>query len=220
MTNRFYGDTSKIDMAFQCREDEAEYHQRVFEGKSVCLVANGESVLKKNYGPLVDMHDVVVRMNAFQINGFERHVGARLDVHAATSFRFQHSEECEQAGFDYCSDGFLDRKAIKGGALGVTLTLYDMADLFLFWSRPAGLWETYLGDAWPTTGFRILLDARNAGAKSITLLGYDFFENSRYYFDPLKPNDTDRLVNPVHNPAREKEYIEFLVRNDERILKL
>lgn len=209
--NTFYGDTSKIDMAFQCREDEPDRLRSVFAGKSVCLVANGESVLKKNYGALVEMHDVVVRMNAFRIEGFDLHVGDRTDVHAFTSFRALHDEEIA-AGMFYCSDGFLDSKYHDPNR-------FNDGNL-LFWSKPEGAWEDFLGHGWPTTGLRILIDVCNSAARAITMLGYDFFENSKYYYEPLKLGDFPIQHNPVHNPEGEKAYVEFLQRNDSRILKL
>jgi hypothetical protein len=44
---------------------------------SLVLVGNGPSVLDYSLGPVIDSFDKVIRFNAFQTNGLERHVGAK-----------------------------------------------------------------------------------------------------------------------------------------------
>lgn len=213
--NNFYGDTSGIEVAYQARVNEPARMFKKFNGRTVCIVANGESVLENNYGPLVDMHDLVIRVNKFQIKGFEKHVGKRIpDVHAATNSAMFHSVECLRkfSMTVYCSDGFLKKE--QSGHFA------DDSNL-LFWTRPEGDYDDFLKGAWPTTGLRILLDVLSpfADARVITILGYDSFLNSRYYFDPLKVGEKPQ-VGPHHNPELEAEYINLLAARDERIVRL
>jgi len=46
----------------------------------IVLVANGRSSLSTTKGHLVDPHDIVGRFNFFKTQGFEKHVGSKLDL--------------------------------------------------------------------------------------------------------------------------------------------
>ena len=49
----------------------------------VVVVGNGESVLNHTYGDFIDKCDRVIRINKFVINGYEKHVGSKLDIYCA-----------------------------------------------------------------------------------------------------------------------------------------
>lgn len=219
MIQPFYGNPEKHHViSRRCREDEPERLRSVFAGRNVCLVAQGESLLEEKRGGFVDTHDIVVRMNHFKVAGYEPWVGTRTTVHAFTNHSALHSRECYEADFYYCSDGFLigehDAAVLHDGSL-------------LFWSRPEGNYDEFLRGKWPTTGLRILLDVLTAGASNVTLLGYDFYQNSCYYFAPMRVGEKpvsdgfkDWQPASTHDPAREKEYVEQLMAADKRIRKL
>jgi hypothetical protein len=44
------------------------------------LVGNGTSVLDGAYGAAIDAHDLVLRFNSYEVEGYESHVGRRTDV--------------------------------------------------------------------------------------------------------------------------------------------
>lgn len=191
--NQFYGDTGTFDMAYKCRPDEAERLAKVFGGKSVCLVGNGRSAGANQCRADADGHDLVVRMNKFNILG-DFYVGKRMDVHAFSGFAAGHCSTWGGQDYYYCSDGFLERKNFQP---------WHHEDKLLFWSRPNGQWEDFLSKAWPTTGFRILLDVLNARAEYVTLLGYDLLKTDRFFHK--------------HDAAAERGYIEHLVKTDKRV---
>ena len=209
MIQRFYGDTSKLDMAYQCREDEADRLRRVFDGKSVCLVGNGESVLKHGLGAAVDQHDLVVRMNRFTTQGFELHVGSRTDVHNFTNRSSGWSPEALKAKYFYCTDGFLKRDRM--------LTIYN-DDNLLFWTRPPGDYEAWLGNFWPTTGLRIILDLIAIDPVSVTIVGFDW-PWRQYYYAPMAEHGKP-IPAAERNYEIERDYIKSLVASDRRFSKL
>lgn len=47
----------------------------------IVLVGNGSGVLNGEYGEFVDSCDRILRMNDFEIKGYEKHVGSRLDIY-------------------------------------------------------------------------------------------------------------------------------------------
>lgn len=46
------------------------------------IVGNSPDLLKKTNGSIIDQYDLIVRMNHFEIEGFEKHVGTRTDIYA------------------------------------------------------------------------------------------------------------------------------------------
>ena len=47
----------------------------------------GNATPRREFGPLIDAHDVVIRMNNYQVEGYERLVGSRTDYRCTTGFR-------------------------------------------------------------------------------------------------------------------------------------
>ena len=47
---------------------------------SCAVVGNGGSLLLYELGSTIDMHDVVIRLNAGPTNGFETHVGSKTTL--------------------------------------------------------------------------------------------------------------------------------------------
>ena len=51
-----------------------------FKGKSVIVVGNSPRILGKNLGNFIDSYDIVVRINKFQIHGYEKDVGTKCNA--------------------------------------------------------------------------------------------------------------------------------------------
>ena len=52
-----------------------------FKDKRVAVIGSGSSILKKEYGPEIDAHDVIVRINrGYPYERYRKHVGTRTDV--------------------------------------------------------------------------------------------------------------------------------------------
>ena len=196
--DRFYGDVSQLDISRKCRQDEGDRLRKLFQGKSVCLVAQGESAMKTRRASLVEAHDLVVRMNRFNLSGFESFLGERVDVHAFTNNSCLYSAESRRARFFYASDGFLLRE--NDGPIFTD-------DNLVFWSRPAGNYDEHLQGHFPTTGFRILLDVLAANPARVTLIGYDFYAGGQPYWSR-------------HAPDIEKALVDAMLDTDGRLLVL
>ena len=48
--------------------------------ETVAIIGNGPSVLDKEMGEIIDRHDIVVRFNCFQTDGFENHIGIKTTI--------------------------------------------------------------------------------------------------------------------------------------------
>ena len=51
-----------------------------FYGKSVIVVGNSPNILGKNLGKIIDSYDIVVRINKFQIEGYEKDIGTKCNA--------------------------------------------------------------------------------------------------------------------------------------------
>ena len=64
----------------------------------VCIVGNGPSCLNKSNGRFIDSCDVVIRMNDCVVDGYEKHIGSKVDVYASRWKKLErNSKLCEKA---------------------------------------------------------------------------------------------------------------------------
>jgi hypothetical protein len=54
--------------------------EKLLEGKTVAIVGNGPSELRKGKGAEIDAHDIVIRINNYTIDGFENDYGTKTDI--------------------------------------------------------------------------------------------------------------------------------------------
>lgn len=52
----------------------------LLQGKSIAVVGNGPQELGKGKGYEIDSHDIVIRFNNFNTNGFEKDYGSKTDI--------------------------------------------------------------------------------------------------------------------------------------------
>jgi len=58
---------------------------RKYDDKSkVIIVGNSPSILEKDYGDIIDSYDVVIRVNRCITEGYEKHIGKKIDIWATT----------------------------------------------------------------------------------------------------------------------------------------
>jgi len=51
----------------------------------IIIIANGPNALDFKAGKLIDSFDIVIRMNCYQIEGYEEHIGSKTDVWVTTN---------------------------------------------------------------------------------------------------------------------------------------
>ena len=184
-----------------------------FVGASLAIVGNAGYLTELEQGSWIDCHDLVLRMNNFAIDGYEAHVGKRLDLYLTSFFTdvWLDNPLLRKASWVISSvpNNFRKRplnsrhgQLITEGALkmGRSRVFVPPQDEFLEK-------RTLLG-AYPTSGaMAIILAVEHLlpVCERIFLTGFSFFEGRSHYF-------SDQTIVPVnHNPRTEREYIARLV---------
>ena len=188
----------------------------------IIIVANGASVLKKEYGDLIDKFSVVGRINNYETVGFEKFVGSKTDIwfnganqglKKRKNLPFKiiiliPSEIQKKKGVSYCNS--LIKKRLN-------LNNYDLISIDEICKL-----EHQCDSSRLTTGTSSILWALN-NFKKVYIYGFDFFIDSKsHYFDnPIIAKIKNIGIIPKaqkHNTVKEKFYIEKLI--SKKIIRL
>lgn len=170
-------------------------------GKSICLIANSQSVGRGSLGPEIDAYDLVVRFNSYKIDAPA--TGRRTDIHTSI----------HKHGFNW--DQQVTTRLIFGGLSGdwknslrnrlVPGAQTYVNDESLRWPlRNIGRVGNDTWPAIPTTGFNMLwlLDFLDA-SPTLDLIGFDFYESGAYRLkDAMK-----MPITSVHEYTSEKAWV-------------
>lgn len=170
-------------------------------GKSICLIANSQSVGRGSLGPEIDAYDLVVRFNSYKIDAPA--TGKRTDIHTSI----------HKHGFNW--DQKVTTRLIFGGLSGdwknslrnrlVPGAQTYVNDESLRWPlRNIGRVGNDVWPAIPTSGFNMLwlLDFLDASPK-LDLIGFDFYESGAY-----RLKEAMRMpITSVHEYTSEKAWV-------------
>ena len=174
-----------------------------FKNKSVVIVGNSKELLNKEMGSIIDGHDIVIRLNHFKIEGYEKYTGTRTDgIHmnyVATPPEIirdvidtnnikwigtrNKTPFCEKTGLSR-----FDRRIFQ----------YDM--------------RQFPCDS-PTSGTAVLADIVNYCNKPVSIIGLGGYSEPGYYYDETR-DVMDHNWNVAYNrhcPEKEKALIENLI---------
>jgi len=171
---------------------------RYFEGKSVALVGNARSLSDTAFGPDIDAHAVVVRLNSAPMPSPSSH-GSRTDV-VATSIVFP------RAHFEHLNPTMIWWMTPKPMALPRWMT--RSPGYYRYPESEHARLLARLG-ARPTTGLMAIdvLGALPCGP--IGIYGFDFFSS-------LSLSNDKAAAPAVHDFARERDYVHDLMARDRR----
>ena len=75
--------------------------KRFVEGKTIAVVGNGPGELGKGLGSEIDQHDIVIRINNHNLDGFENDYGRRTDVWAKAIIDFMNHNVDSKEGVKF-----------------------------------------------------------------------------------------------------------------------
>uniref|UniRef100_A0A3Q3JA98 CMP-N-acetylneuraminate-beta-galactosamide-alpha-2,3-sialyltransferase 2 n=1 Tax=Monopterus albus TaxID=43700 RepID=A0A3Q3JA98_MONAL len=211
-----------VKMLFQIFPPNPVLTERCTDGcRSCAVVGNSGNLRRSHYGPLIDAHDVVIRMNSGHTKGYEADVGKRTTHHimypesakdldnsthlVLIPFKILDLEWLIQAS----TTGFYG-KSYKPVKSNITVN----KDLVMV-MNPAFM--RYVHDAWlenegkyPSTGFMAVILALHT-CDEVHVFGYGADEegNWSHYWDPIQNSD---LKTGVHAGTNEYEIIQQLAR--------
>ncbi|XP_039676411.1 CMP-N-acetylneuraminate-beta-galactosamide-alpha-2,3-sialyltransferase 1-like isoform X2 [Perca fluviatilis] len=199
--------------------------------RTCAVVGNSGNLKRSHYGPLIDFHDVIIRVNAGQIKGYEADVGTR------TTHRFMYPESCvdldntthlvlapfKTIDFDWLT-GALTTGFNGGPHWAVRSKIKANKDLVMV-LNPAFM--RYVHDMWlekkgyyPSTGFLALVVALHM-CDEVSVFGYgaDSDGNWSHYWEKLRkknlktgahPGDTEyRMIQKLDEQQKLKFYTGF-----------
>lgn len=195
--------------------------------KSVILVGNGASLLSDEYGKKIDEFDIVVRVNNFAINGFEKHVGTKRTVHfrcyniRPKTFSLEHVVPAiDNHGISGLQDNRYDDfeeavilkireksyiKACQEVGLYKKISYIDDSEYTRYLKM--------IGTSAPTTGVLCIAYAIKRWT-DVTICGFDCLQGDApsteycHYFSNMKFNQVERKK---HNFIKEESFVKNLI---------
>lgn len=176
---------------------------------TICVVGNGPSVLGADRGSVVDVHDEVVRVNSFKIQGYEREVGRKTTIwFRAVSKKVAWPTEKGLRCILWTPTRFesIPLRVEEGRERGINVEVLGQA-----WTRKLIAATEYRGRRiWPSTGLAAIYWALQHGSR-VTCLGFDCFQgNDKSHYWEGEPNIKKRRG--VHRTHIEQEFISRMSR--------
>ena len=206
-----------LESAFKM--DRPKEYDFLKDCKSLLIIGNGSSVLKKKFGDKIDRDfDVIVRINDYVIKGYESYIGSRTHFWVSgagnqtriTDRSIQHIQPLIMlpiAIHEQGRDLILER--IRKN-IGEYILPYASLVSYENILRICELSENYF----PTTGLMsVVYFALIKKIPKVSIYGFDFFSPNRHYYD----KEGEFRVGALHNIEREKEFIAGLLRNKDII---
>ena len=187
--------------------------------KSILVIGNGESILKKRLQKKIDSFNTIVRINNYIIKDFELFVGTKTDIWF------------NGANSKLISPIIMPKKVVVAPPSEIiikhqeNLKHYvarrvgqDYNNLTLLTLEEIRRYEAEVGFKRLTTGLYAIKWALN-NFKKVYIHGFDFFINSKahYYDSKLMNFVNNKILNKghKHNNEHERDYVEKLITNKE-----
>lgn len=172
----------------------AKLKQLHAEGKTFAIVGNGPSLKNRGLGELINSHDYIIRVNYYNLKGYEQDVGAKINLWAtAASPAYQGLQKDTEPEDIICilGRGKSARKknelqtTINRAAAGLELDANDFMMMDHITQMSTELYSLYRT---PCTGFRAIIWITQILDIKASIFGFDFFQttNTHYYDKEVK----------------------------------
>ncbi|XP_074543423.1 CMP-N-acetylneuraminate-beta-galactosamide-alpha-2,3-sialyltransferase 1-like [Halichoeres trimaculatus] len=173
------------------------------------VVGNSVNLRGSHYGPLIDFHDVIIRMNKAQIKGYERDVGTKTTHHVMyphSATNLDHSTHLVLFAFKTSDLDWLTKSLTPhGNKKDKNPGLQANKDLVMI-LNPAFI--QYVHHVWlkkkgmyPSTGFlTLILSLHMCDEVNVFGFGADRSGNWNHYFEKLKR----KRLKTGHHPGKDE----------------
>lgn len=213
----------RIEMAsaiFECLEKHRleKTFEKLITGKTVAIVGNGPCETGLNKGLQIDDHDIVIRFNNFEINGYEKDYGSRTDIwiRGFAGTDVHDKTATERFLFAGISGNYLFYPLFSENQLNILwrdLVKNPITSSFVSCELYRSIHNTFHGE--PSTGLASIYACLNMPVKQIDLYGFSYLQKqpdpyASHYFNDR--NETEALKRSInHNFNDETLYLRRLL---------
>ena len=193
------------------------------EDKSIAVVGNSGTLMDKEYGELIDSHDIVIRCNHGKVEGYERGVGSKTDFRFVSGKGFWYGKVMDETYSEYDHEFLTDlenqRLIIKAIPMyhsiqGIVKHYNTKSNIHFLRESFVKLTEDVSSASNSPLGFSAICLAAQWSSK-VSLIGFGFFKepwDKQHYFEKIKSYVRD------HTFEDEERYVNFL--ETEKMVKI
>jgi len=204
----------------------------------IIIVGSGSSVLDKELGKKIDSFDIVVRLNNYEIKGYEKYVGSKTTIWGRNNSNRTIDRDCsiysqviiasppkDFSGKKNYSSALELHRSIKNSIMVKEGVKNDLQKFLKLSGERRGHnllinKRVRIGNkkGWPSTGLMIVAHFLDIQNEPLTLYGFDNFKmidgGPRHYYNDIEVMPTSKM----HQGDREKSYIDDMIRSKRIVL--
>ena len=177
-----------------------------FYNKNVIVVGNSRELLKAEKGEEIDSnYDMIIRLNHFKIEGYEKYTGTRTD-----GMHMNYVSTPPER-----TQGLLKNNDIKWMGTRDKIRFCGRTGVSILDKRVFQYDKNSLPCRSPTSGTAVIADIVKYCNRPITIVGLGGYSEPGYYYDEKKHilNHNWNTAHTKHCPAVEQNFIDKLIKN-------
>jgi lipopolysaccharide biosynthesis glycosyltransferase len=190
---------------------DKDFSNKIKHIKNVLIIGNSPSLLEKEYGKLIDNYDYVVRLNDYEVKGYESNVGTKTDCWFTggghkTSIK---NRKVDNTDYVICpgvtqyriAEKFIIEKVKQN--LGIFNT-----DLKILNKKLVNQMHSIAKLDYASTGLMAIVYFSHILKKNVSIIGFDFFQSyNHHYYDNRKTT-----ISSAHKFDQEKAFIDKAIK--------
>lgn len=195
---------NKLFLHFEQQQKENSFEEKIVNAKRIAIIGNAPNEINKNKGKEIDSHDLVIRLNNFQIKGFEQDYGSKVDVwsrNLGTLFYTKNKVQLENKPLNVIIYNYWNTSFQIHGFNPASIANYPLFFSTVDDYKKINSLTTAIPT--PTTGYFIILWVYSLlkNFNNVDLYGFSFLNNKltdySYYYDK-------KLFYADYHPQKEK----------------
>ena len=191
------------------------------KNKSIAVVGNSGMLMEKEYGELIDSHDIVIRTNHGKIKNFEKNVGQKTDIRflSGKGFWYGKSMDAVYSNYDHkFVTNLKNQKVIvkanpmSAAIQGISRHYKTQANIHYLKQSFVDYIETTYNVPNSTLGFSAICYALCLSS-NVSIFGFGFFQESwdkQHYFEKITPYGRGHKFKAEENCVMSFEQADFL----------
>ena len=175
-----------------------------FIGKNVIVVGNSKELLTKPMGHVIDTFDIVIRLNNFKIDGYEKYTGTKID-----GFHMNYLSIDPSVIHNIINNNDIQWMGTRNKARFCFYTGINLFDSRIFQYN-----HSKFPCRSPTSGTAVVSNIVDMCDRPITVVGIEGYSQPGYYYkeDEKKINKNWKVANTRHCPQAEQALLDGLIK--------